>query len=216
MLVIVISLCLFLVCTQAVAADGRILFLKGKASINAKIIKKSAKINYGDTFKTGPKSVAILSIDPGTTLKLKEGSTVTIEKPKILKSSIIYTYLLKKGEIFVEAYKKKNTNYQVRSKHAVMGVRGTVFFVSTLKGEKANIWMCVNEGAVEVSLDNNPNSVLVKEGEGVQINSPDLPKVKKYKWTKDLNWKMSGNFDEVNDTTDIQSKNYDFEKFQYD
>ena len=101
-----------------------------------------------------------------------------------------------------------------------MGVRGTMFFVSTpkfSKNVKVNTWMCVNEGSVAVyTKEDSKKFVLVKEGEGVVVNSPKLPEVKKYSWTKELNWKFEGKFKDVEDKTNIQNIKYDLDDFNYD
>ena len=99
---------------------------------------------------------------------------------------------------------------------AVMGVRGTQFFVSSAP-KKKNVWMCVNEGEVQVYFKENPNKfVSVKEGQGVVINSDNLPEVKNYEWTKKLNWKLEGSAEEIEDKTDIQGINYNLKDFVYE
>lgn len=202
----------------ALAADGKVVFIKGDAFVNNKQIKMNATFNYGDTFSTGNESMAVIRINPGLQLKLKANSELQIKKPKKIRKSNgkEFTYILNMGEIFIKAKKNKINKHNFVAKDSVMGIRGTEFFISNSKKAKKNIWMCVNEGAVEVSVGSNKKSVLVKAGQGVQINSEKLPEVKQYKWTKDLNWNMQGSYDEIKDQTDIQNINYDLESFDYD
>lgn len=198
------------------AGDGAVLFIKGKAFVNSKKVKKNSGFNYGDTFSTGEKSIAVIKIKPGLNIKLKENSILKIQKPKILKRGREFSYTLEAGEIFIQAKKAKYDKFNFKAADSIMGIRGTQFFISSKDSRKNNVWMCVNEGSVEVSVAKNKKTVLVKAGQGVNINSNNLPQVKQYEWTNDLNWKMTGSFDEINDLTDIQNINYDLESFDYD
>jgi ferric-dicitrate binding protein FerR (iron transport regulator) len=192
--------------------DGKILFLKGSIYINNNLAKQGDKFNFEDTLKTGRDSLAVLSIKPATTIKLKENSELIVPTPHKKNKVNKNTYILKAGEIFIKANKTKRNHFKVHAKNVTMGVRGTQFFVSNYD----NVWMCVNEGSVNVSVKQAKGSVVVNAGEGVNINSNKLPVVKEYAWTKNLNWKMSGKYEKINDTTDIQSLNYDIENFDYD
>ena len=211
-----IFLILFILSNSVIAADGIILFSKGQVNINGFKVAKKAPFNYGDVISTSKKSLAIIKIRPGTVIKMKSNARLLVEKPIKKNGKTDYSYVLKYGDIFIKAKSGKKRSYSVRAKNAVMGVRGTQFFVSSSK-EKKNIWMCVNEGKVSVSFDKRPNQeVLVKEGEGVVINSDSLPEVKQYDWTKKLNWTNTGTYKDMNDTTDIQNINYDLKNFNYD
>jgi ferric-dicitrate binding protein FerR (iron transport regulator) len=208
---------MFTLSQSAIAANnGSIIFTKGQTRINGVKAKKKAPIKYGDVVSTSKSSLAIIKILPGTIIKLKANAKVVIEKPKKKKGKVNYSYVLKYGDMFIKAKSGKKRTYSVRSKNTVMGVRGTQFFVSSSK-KKKNIWMCVNEGKVSVSFKGKPSKeVLVKAGQGVVINSNELPEVKQYDWTKKLNWKTKGSFKDVDDKTDIQNINYDLKNFNYD
>lgn len=205
----------FLFC-NAFANDGTIAFYKGKVQVNGKDIVEKTSVSYGDEVTVGSKSLALVKLKPDSILKIKANSKLLLEKPEVKEKTVMHSYLLKFGEVFVKAKKTEKNRYQVRSKNAVMGVRGTQFFVSSEQSKK-NIWMCVNEGEVAVSFSETPDKVAqVKAGEGVLIDSNELPQAKKYKWTKDLNWKFEGDFEAINDKTNIRDMGYDLESFEYD
>jgi len=199
------------------AADGSVRFAKGKVYVNGKKVVKGAPLNYQDRIVVGKKAHAIIAIKPGTIIKLKPKTILIIEKParNKKKSFSLYSYILERGDIFVRAKNTKKNKYQVKTKNAVMGVRGTTFFVSSAK-KKKNVWMCVNEGEVEVRASEKAKPVIVKAGEGVVVNSDSAPEVKQYAWTKELNWKFSGKLEEIKDATNIQNINYDIDDFDYD
>jgi hypothetical protein len=198
------------------ASDGKVLFSKGDVFINKIKATKGTTFNYQDQITVSSKGLAVLMIKPGTTIKLKENSVLTIKKPLRTKSSTSYSYLLSKGEIFIKATRTKKNRYSVTTKHATMGVRGTQFFVSSTGKDKKQDWMCVNEGKVEVKVHNTSGTVLVNEGEGVAISGGILPKKKRYKWTNSLNWKFDGDAKAIEDSTDIQNINYNLEDKEYE
>ena len=137
-----------------------------------------------------------------------------IKKPRISKTINSQSFILKTGEAFVKAQKTKTNRYFVKSKNATFGVRGTQFFVSAIK--KDNVWMCVNEGSVAVKTQASKKYIVVNAGEGVVIDSPKLPKARRYTWTKNLNWKMNGSYNEIKDSTIIENLDYVIENFDYD
>jgi hypothetical protein len=197
----------------AIASDGKILFVKGSVWLNKKHAQEGSAISYGDKIKTGKNAMAILSVKPGAKIKIKSNTRLVINKPKTKNKTTLNSYILKAGEIFIKAQRTKKNRYSVRSRSATMRVRGTNFFVSS---SKETLWMCVNEGSVEVIIKNIVGKVLVNEGEGVNISKNTLPEVKKYDWTKNLNWKMKGNLKEIEDKTNIQNMKYDLEEMDYD
>lgn len=201
--------------TLTFASDGKITFLRGNISINGVQAELKSPLQFGDIVESSKASLAVIKVFPDTTIKLKANSRIIIPPPKMNGNKRKYSYILEHGDIFIKAKKTKGKSYSVKVKDAVMGVRGTEFFVSSSKHKK-NIWMCVNEGKVSVSFSNKKDEILVKAGQGVVINSDKLPEVKEYSWTKKLNWKMQGNFQQINDSTDIQNINYNLRNFSYD
>ncbi len=202
--------------TQAFSADGRILFLKGKAWKNKKRITKKTQLHYGDTLLTDKDSMLVVKINPGATIKIKPQSSFKILAPKKKSSTTYNRYLLKFGEAFVKAKRTKTQRYHVKARNAVMGVRGTQFFISVSNLGNKDLWMCVNEGQVEVSVEGNTKTVKVNAGEGILVNSNQLPEVKKYDWTKKLNWKMQGSYKDIKDETHMNHVHYDIKSFDYE
>ena len=198
------------------AQDGFIFFSKGDVFINGKKSLKDSQIKYNDKITTGNTALAIISLKPATKIKLKANSSLVIKKPRVTKSTKLFSFVLSAGEAFIKATRTRKNRYNVRTKHAVMGVRGTQFFVSTSPKKDSKDWMCVNEGQVEVKVNDTKGFVLVNAGEGVAISKEQLPKVKQYKWTKALNWSLDGNYEEVKDNTDIQNMNYTLENIEYE
>ena len=90
----------------------------------------------------------------------------------------------------------------------IAGVRGTEFFVAygrTIETEP-DIWLCVNEGSVNVSLFKTGDSVIVNKGEGINIISGrKLTEPVFYPWTKDLNWNTNPDAGSVIATTSLDS-----------
>lgn len=206
---------LFFITFYVQASDGKVIFSKGEVLINGKASTKGTEFSYKDKIVVKDKGLAVIHINPATKIKLKAGAELIIEKPLRTKSTSSFTYILNQGEIFIKAKRTKQNRYNVKTKFATMGVRGTEFFVSTSKSQKSRDWMCVREGQVEVSVKNATGTVLVNKGEGVAISEGVLPNKQRYKWTTKLNWKFDGDSG-LEDTTDIQNINYNLEDKEYD
>jgi ferric-dicitrate binding protein FerR (iron transport regulator) len=74
-----------------------------------------------------------------------------------------------------------------------MGARGTQFYsaISSVKGHKGDLWMCVHEGEVEIENTKTHHKEIVKEGEGVALpRGKEITAPKPFEWTKNLNWAM--------------------------
>ena len=214
------KLIIFILCSLIMslnfAADGKLVVLKGEVKVNERAIKKKAVIKYGDVIDVLKESLAVVKLSSGSLFKLKSDSRLKIIKPTRKDQKTYYSYVLDFGEIFLDIKKNSKSKHRVQSKNATLGVRGTKFFVSSEKSKK-KIWMCVNEGEVSVFPSNNfKKYVIVKAGEGVVVDSDKLPEVKKYKWTKKLNWKFSGTYEQLKDETNIRNINYKLESFEYD
>ena len=95
-------LLILIISISTAAAENKIAFLKGKASINGKQVNSKQVIQYGDSIKTGRDSLAVLIIQPGTTLKLKSNSEMIIKKPRISKTINSQFFILKTGEALVK------------------------------------------------------------------------------------------------------------------
>ena len=68
------------------------------------------------------------------------------------------------------------------------------------------VWLCVNDGTVEVAIAGTDDSVLVNEGEGINIlGGKELTDPEAYAWTKDLNWNTDPSAGNVKDETSLES-----------
>ncbi len=165
--------------------SGDVTVVTGDQSAKAKI---GAKVGSGDSVKTGKDSLAMLLMSDGAVIKINEKSEHQV--PKEAEKELT----LKAGSIFSKIPKQaQEQQFRIRTPSAVIGVRGTQFFTSFGQDDKtkADVWMCVNEGSVEVTSTANQKKVLVHEGEGVLVpDGKDVTPPKKYEWTKGLNWKM--------------------------
>lgn len=168
-------------------------FLKGNLQIlrNNKIVPPP--VMPGDRVTVSKGGLVILKSED-TTLKLS-GSSI-IEPYKEQEKTVIK---LIKGAI-VSKVKKKS--FEIKTKNAVFGVRGTEFFVST--SEEDQSWMCVNEGIVNANTLNQ--NIDVPAGLGVFVGRGEVSKPMAYKWTKGINW-------EAEDGTRIKEHNI---KLDYD
>lgn len=189
--------------SYASAPKVTLVFKKGKVRVvrEGKKIKaqKGAKLTVRDEIITGKSGLAIVQIEDKNarqTLKIEKGSRLSLE----VVSSDLHQTRLKRGGVFVYLKskiknKKKNPKVKLISRSASMGVRGTEFFASYgPEGHRDDFWMCVNEGKVQVVGHKSKDSVIVNEGEGIQISDEQkLEKPKVYEWTKKLNWNSNPN-----------------------
>jgi len=101
----------------------------------------------------------------------------------------------------------------------VAGVRGTEFFVAYGRKieDEYDVWLCVNDGAVEVALPEVGSSAVVEEGEGINILGGNrLTEPEFYPWTEKLNWNMEPEKGDVRDTTDLDEAYADLLDQDYD
>lgn len=207
--------------TQALA--GSVLFLKGQVFKNGEKLQRGNSVKYGDQIVTEDDSMVIIKND-GATIKMKANSEVVIRKFKSKKNKYsIVRYLLNRGELFFKGKGSKKKKFQVHTKVATMGVRGTEFFTSYSGDKNKEVWMCVNEGEVEVEMivDGKSDSLTVEKGQGIFIKSSKLPKARAYKWTRKLNWNMGEGkkniqYDQVKGKVNIKEVAYPLEDIDYD
>ncbi len=180
----------------SVFGSTELFFIKGLVQVNGKDVSKGKALLDGDKVIVGSKSLAVIKFDKKAVIKLTENSELIIKKLND-KSESPTSLVLNAGAIFSKILIKADSgkrNFEVRAKSAVMGVRGTEFFTaySQDKKQKNDLWMCVNEGLVEIVTDNQKGKVEVKQGEGVFIKKgSETTSPKKYAWTKKLNWKLN-------------------------
>ncbi len=189
------------------AEDGIIAYFDGDVTVqrDGSIIDADFGLSVfeGDILETGKNSLLILQLNNKSELKLREKTILVLEG-----TGKDTSLILNKGSIFSRINKLVNGSFNIRTPSMVAGVRGTEFFVAygrTIDTEP-DIWLCVNEGSVDVSLTSTGESVIVKEGEGINILSGNkLTKPVFYPWTKKLNWNTNPDKGTVRDLTNLDS-----------
>lgn len=193
---------LFFFCLPFAFADSyEIAYQKGKVEIfrNKKLMTKGPVLP-GDVIKVHKRSLLVLK-SPQEVLKIMHDTVIT---PRETKEGTLID--LVKGAIVSKVTKKK---FKVRTKHTVMGVRGTQFFVAISGSNDA--WMCVNEGVVAV--EKKGKTVSVPAGKGVFVDKKDISKPAAFAWTKKINWKMDSSEGELDHNVNL---NYDILDSFYD
>ncbi|MDX9870815.1 MAG: FecR domain-containing protein [Clostridia bacterium] len=143
-------------------------------------------LTKGDTVVTGGDGKAAIDLDPDKELIIAPNSKVMIsELIESLETNTDQTLLnLKAGQVYINVKKPLTTGskYEIKTSTAVMGVRGTKFFVNLSGGGQAEI--VTLEGVVTVSIPQTvtgpdgtpltqmteirlePNQMFVQTGEG--------------------------------------------------
>lgn len=164
--------------------------------------KEGDLLKDGDAVSTGLKSLAVIDIGDGSMLKLRESSRVLLELGDRSTGA-----LLSDGGVFAQVAKRAlGSLFQIRTPTAVASVRGTQFFTAYGRQGKSgkDLWVCVNEGAVQVNTDAAKAPILVPAGKGVLIKSGlDLTAPQAYDWTKKLNWGMDAAKGSIEDRTSL-------------
>lgn len=192
---------LFFLIPLAFADSYEIAYQKGKVEIfrNKKEVT-SGPVLPGDVIKVHKRSLLVLK-SPQEVLKIMHDTVIT---PRETKEGTLID--LVKGAIVSKVTKKK---FKVRTKHTVMGVRGTQFFVAISGSDDA--WMCVNEGTVVVQ--KKGKKIAVPAGKGVFIDKKDISKPAAFAWTRKINWKMDASEGELDHNVNL---NYDVLENFYD
>ncbi|MDA3939189.1 MAG: FecR family protein [Spirochaetia bacterium] len=198
---------LILIHTTIYAEDGTIAYFDGDVTVQRDGSIFDAEFGLpvfqGDIFETAKDSLLIIQLTNKGELKLKENTLLILEKV-----STDTSIVLNKGSVFSRVNKIVRGSFSIRTPSMVAGVRGTEFFVAygrTIETEP-DVWLCVNEGSVNVELSKTGESVLVKEGEGINILSGSkLTKPVFYPWTEELNWNNDPGKGSVRDVTNLDS-----------
>ncbi len=202
------------------AADsGKLTFVSGQVEINGgKGWQKAALgaiVNENDKIRTGKKGTVIINLKSGAALKLKSESQIVLSSV-----GAATTIDVESGSIFSQVGKRQpGQSFQIRAQTMVAAVRGTEFYFAygKKKTEKADLWLCVNEGQVNVVDTSTKSDVNVNAGEGIVIPSnKQIPKPRAYTWTKKLNWNMDAGKGGVEDTTDLKGAYKDLLRNNYD
>lgn len=177
-------------------------------------------LEQGDLVITGPDTVAVIQLNSRAQVKLRENTKLWIDSLVEQASQVS----LDTGGVFAKVTRVAGIaagaeEFKVRTPTVVAGVRGTEFFVAygrTVE-EEPDLWLCVNEGSVEVSVPTTGQSVVVEEGEGINILSGlRATDPKFYPWTQKLNWNFDSESGEVFDDTNLDEAYADLLDQDYD
>ncbi len=206
--------------TSLVAADaGKLTFVSGTVEVNGgkgwQKASLGAIVNEADKIRTGGKGTVIISLKSGATLKLKSDSQIVLSAV-----GAATTIDVEGGSVFSKVDRKTaGQTYKIRAQTMVAAVRGTEFYFAygQKKKAKADLWLCVNEGQVNVTDSSTKSEVNVNAGEGIVIPTDKaIPKPKPYAWTKKLNWNMDAEKGDVEDKTSLKGAYKDLLKNNYD
>jgi hypothetical protein len=219
LVIVIFSLCLSCGAPAALAAlDGQVLYTEGDVSIRSGGQQKEAavgdRLGAGDIVRTGAQSLAVIDLANGTTVKLREKTSLAIDS--IGQET---TVNLTAGGAFASIARKLSGHFSVRTSSAVAGVRGTRFFVAYGRtiDSQPDVWLCVSAGTVEVALPATGRSVLVREGAGINIAGGEkLTVPRPYPWTRRLNWNMDPAEGAVVDSTNLDQAYSDLLDQDYD
>jgi hypothetical protein len=188
------------------ALNGQVVYTEGDVTIRSgssgeRDAAIGENLGQGDVVQTAADSLAVIDLANGTTVKLREKTTLAIDS--IGEETVVS---LRAGGAFASIVKKLTGHFSVRTGTAVAGVRGTQFFIAYGRtiDRQPDIWLCVNSGAVEVALLESGQTVLVKEGLGINIvGGAKLTVPRRYPWTRRLNWNMDSQNGKVADSTNL-------------
>ena len=196
---------------EIVYTDGEVLVSQGSSEADAFI---GMEVGEGDIIETLEDSLAVIRLAEGTEIKMRESTVLFLDS---LGEQVSVN--LTQGGVFSRVYRQTVDRYDVRIQNAVAGVRGTEFFVAYGRtiDEQPDIWLCVNEGSVEVSITETNEKVIVEQGLGINIvGGVRLTQPKFYQWTLDLNWNTDPGVGDVRDSTSLEQAYSDILDHDYD
>ena len=141
------------------AVDFKVKRMSGKIFVNTKKITKSTLLKVGDTIQAkGKKSFIQIQNDLGSSFLIKNG---TMKLVKFESDESVIN--LVKGKFFHYFDKEIGKGkFRVKTKHAVMGVRGTKYMIES--NDKYD-YLCVCEGSVAASRSLKDKTIFVNKGE---------------------------------------------------
>jgi hypothetical protein len=188
------------------AAAGQVVYAVGTVQVHragqTMEAEPGLEVGRGDVLETGPDGTAVLELAGRVQLKLRENTRLSLDS---LERADIAVGLAR-GSLFSRVTGHLAGRYSVRTDAAVAGVRGTEFFVAYGRriDELPDVWLCVNEGSVEVEIPRTAQTVVVRQGEGINIvGGQKLTAPRRYAWTRRLNWNTDPARGEVADRTDL-------------
>lgn len=208
------TLLVFLLVTPLSAFGAKVSFVKGDVSVNGKAASIGQNVSQGSRVKTGKKGHAVVELGTGREIKLDPSTSIRVARVTSKKKPI--TINLDRGGMIAKIKKgRKGKGFVIRTKSATMGVRGTHFYAAVAK--KKDVWMCVNEGSVEIKDNKSGQKVVVPEGKGVFAPlGKKITKPRPFAWTKKINWNMDPKSGDVKNEISIDANYDDLEDLDYD
>lgn len=191
---------ILLALAMAVSAGGKVAHVLGKATVSGKPAKAGMALKDGDIVVSKTGATIIIEMADGSLLKLRENTRLTVQADNAAELSL--------GGVFARV---RRAGFSLRTGSAVASVRGTEFFTAYgrstgKKRKKSDLWLCVNEGVVDVSSLETDGKTEVKAGNGILIPAGKGPtKPQPYDWTKTLNWNMDPAVGGVEDKTSLDA-----------
>jgi hypothetical protein len=190
--------------------DGDVNLIRNGSVMPAEI---GMELSDGDRVETGSTGLAVIALGDRGRVKVQPETSLLMNS---LDSDIEVD--LRSGAVFSRLDRLNGGSFRLRAGTAIAGVRGTEFFTAYGKTieDLPDVWLCVNEGVVDVSLQNG-EAVAVREGEGINILSGrDITPPQYFAWTDNLNWNMDPQRGDIRDETDLGSLYDDPLDFDYD
>ena len=209
---------LLIATVQAVAVDGDVVYTHGRVLVhrNPEVVPAEIgmAVGEGDVIETAGDGVAVISLVDGAEIKLREHTTLALDT---VGRSV--SVRLTSGSVFSRVNRHMLSGFTVKTETAVMGVRGTEFFVAY--GRKIDryrdVWVCVNTGSVEVAVLESRDTLIVEQGKGINIlGGTNLTSPQRNPWTRKLNWNMDPGAGTVEDRTDLEQAYSDLLDQDYD
>ncbi|UCF98883.1 MAG: FecR domain-containing protein [Spirochaetaceae bacterium] len=217
--IIQVALFLLLIAAARVrAVDGDVVYTFGQVLVHRSSEVLPAEIGMpvgeGDVIETARDGVAVISLVDGAEIKLRENTTLSLDS--LGRNVAVH---LSSGSVFSRVNRQLISGFSVQTETAVMGVRGTEFFVAY--GRKIDryrdVWICVNTGSVEVAVLETRDTLIVEAGKGINIlGGTNLTTPQRYPWTRKLNWNMDPASGAIEDRTDLEQAYSDLLDQDYD
>lgn len=210
---------------MSLGADGSLLeYFEGEVTVNRNgeefFADFGEPLEAGDLVVTGLNSIAVLRLNESSKVKMREDTQLQIDGGEQTAA-----VTLKTGGVFAKISRSLQTigrrvrGFEVKTPTVVAGVRGTEFFIAygrTVE-EKPDIWLCVNEGSVQVTVQQTKEAVTVDEGEGINIlGGLRATEPRFFPWTQELNWNFDPDAGDVFDDTDLEGAYADLLDQDYD
>lgn len=162
-ILIVMTVLLLALSVQVFAAEKRTaavdefygeVLVKREASEKSIKVFKNMRLDEGDTVITGKDSKLVLKLDGDKEVIIAANTVVVISELSDSAGSTDTTFTLKSGGVGSKIEKKldPNSKYRIKTPTAVMGVRGTEFYVQVRDG-KADVWLASGTLEIEYRMD---------------------------------------------------------------